>query len=161
LSLHGALAYTDGEYTSFPNAPVPLELTGYTSGGLPQVDATGGPLPGISEWAASLGGEYYRPLNLFGASGEFFTGFDAFYRDDFSSSSTPSEFLNVEAYTLTHLRFGFRADSGWSGYLWVRNALDEKYVELVQAAPAGQGVGHYGAQLGDPRYYGATLRFEF
>ncbi len=161
LSLHGALAYTDGEYISFPNAPVPLELTGYTQGGLPQVDATGGRLPGISEWAASLGGEYYRQLRLFGGSGEFFTGFDVYFRDDFSSSSTPSEFLNIEAYSLTNLRLGYRADSGWSGYLWVRNALDEEYVELVQAAPAGQGVGHYGAQLGDPRYYGATLRFEF
>jgi len=29
-----------------------------------------------------------------------------------------------------------------------------------RAAPAGQGVGHYGAQLGDPRYYGVTLRFD-
>jgi iron complex outermembrane receptor protein len=161
VTLHGAIAYSDGEYTSFANAPVPLELTGYTSGGLPQVDATGGRLPGVSEWAASFGGEYYRQLRLFGASGEFFTGFDVYYRDDFSSSSTPSEFLNIEAYSLTNLRFGYRADSGWSGYLWVRNALDEEYFELVQAAPAGQGAGHYGAQLGDPRYYGATLRFEF
>ncbi len=35
LSLNGALAYTDGEYLSFPNAPVPLELTGlhFTVGG--------------------------------------------------------------------------------------------------------------------------------
>ncbi len=96
-----------------------------------------------------------------GSPGELFTGFDIFYRDGFSSSATPSEFLNVDGYTLTNLRVGFRSNNGWSGYLWVRNAFDEEYFELLQAAPAGQGVGHYGAQLGDPRTYGVTLRFDF
>jgi iron complex outermembrane receptor protein len=158
LSLSGALAYTDGEYVSFANAPVPLELTGFPS---PSVDASGGRLPGISEWSASFGGEYRKSLTFLGTPGELFTGFDIFYRDDFSSSATPSEFLNIDGYALTNLRVGFRSNNGWSGQFWVRNAFDEEYFELLQAAPAGQGVGHYGAQLGDPRYYGITLRFDF
>jgi iron complex outermembrane receptor protein len=69
--------------------------------------------------------------------------------------------LNIDAYSLLNFRLGFRSDENWSGYLWVRNALDEEYFELLQAAPAGQGAGHYGAQLGDPRTYGVTLRFSF
>ena len=158
LSLSGALAYTDGEYVSFANAPIPLELTGYA---LPSVDASGMRLPGISEWSASFGGEYHKEANFLGTQGELFTGFDIFYRDEFSSSATPSEFLNIDGYSLTNLRVGFRASTGWTAQFWVRNAFDEEYVELLQAAPAGQGVGHYGAQLGDPRYYGVTLRFDF
>jgi iron complex outermembrane recepter protein len=161
LSLHGGFAYTDAEYTSFANAPVPLELTGYTQGGLPVVDATGGPLPGVSKWTGSFGGEYHNGGQLLRLPGEYFAGFDIYYRDGFSSSATPSEFLNVDAYSLTNLRAGFRADNGFSGFVWIRNAFDEEYIEMLQAAPAGQGVGHYGAQLGDPRTYGVTFRYQF
>lgn len=161
LSLQGALAYTDGRYVRFPNAPVPLELTGYTGPSGPQVDVSGLRLPGISRWSAALGGEYRRPAAALGESGELFAGADVFYRSGFSSSATPSEFLNVDGYGLLNLQLGFRAGTGWSAYLWVRNALDKQYVELLQPAPAGQGAGHYGAQLGDPRTFGLALRHAF
>jgi iron complex outermembrane receptor protein len=157
-SVFGSVAYTDGEYVSFPNAPIPLELTGQA---VPFVDASGGQLPGISKWAASAGGEYRIPVTFLGTAGEFFTAGEVSWRDDFSSSATPSRFLNVDAYALLNLRLGFRADNGWSTQLWLRNALDEEYFELLQAAPGGQGAGHYGAQLGDPRTYGVTLRYAF
>lgn len=164
VSLYGGIAYSDAEYTSFPNAPPPLELTGLQP--LPGqaaafVDATGGRLPGISKWSASFGGEYRKNVTFLSTPGELFTGFDVFYRSDFSSSATPSEYLNIDAYTLANLRFGFRSDANWSTYLWVRNVFDKEYFELLQAAPGGQGAGHYGAQLGDPRYYGITLRVNF
>jgi iron complex outermembrane receptor protein len=164
FSVYGALAYTDAKYTKFRNAPPPLEMTGLqpAPGQVAAfVDASGGRLPGISEWAASFGGEYRRSVNFLGTTGELFTGFDFFWRDDFSSSATPSEYLNIDAYSLLNFRVGFRSDDNWSGYFWVRNATDEKYFELLQAAPGGQGAGHYGAQLGDPRYYGITLRYSF
>jgi iron complex outermembrane receptor protein len=158
VSLYGSLAWTDGKYVSFPNAPLPLELTGQA---VPFFDASGGRLPGISKWAASLGSEYHVPVTFFGARGEFFAAADVFWRDEFSSSATPSQFLNVDAYTLVNLRLGFRADNGWSTQFWARNAFDEEYFELVQPAPGGQGAGHYGAQLGDPRTYGVTVRYGF
>ncbi|HEY8540318.1 MAG TPA: TonB-dependent receptor [Steroidobacteraceae bacterium] len=158
ISLYASVAYTDGEYTSFPNAPLPLELTGAPFN---SVDATGGRLPGISKWSGSVGAEYDRPARFLGNDGEFFTAFDVFYRDDFSSSATPSQYLNIDGYALVNARLGFRSDTGWTTYLWVRNAFDKDYFELLQAAPAGQGAGHYGAQLGDPRTYGITLRYSF
>jgi iron complex outermembrane receptor protein len=164
FSLYTALAYNDAEYISFANAPPPLELTGLPvppGQSAAFVDASGGRLPGISEWAASFGGEYRTQVNFFGTSGELFTGFDLFWRDDFSSSATPSQYLNIDAYGLLNLRLGFRSDGNWSGYFWVRNAADEEYFELLQAAPGGQGAGHYGAQLGEPRTYGATFRYAF
>ena len=164
FSLYGALAHTEAKYVSFTNAPLPLELTGAPvppGAAAASVDASGGRLPGISEWAVSFGGEHRRQVSFLGNSGELFTAFDLFWRDEFSSSSTPSQYLNVDAYALLNLRVGFRSDENWSGFFWVRNAADAKYFELLQAAPAGQGAGHYGAQLGDPRTYGLTLRLEF
>jgi iron complex outermembrane receptor protein len=158
FAVRSSVTYTDAEYVSFTDAPPPLEGTG----GPAFVDASGGVLPGISEWAASLGAEYRRQGNFFRKPGEFFTGLDVYYRDDFSSSATPSQYLNIEGYALLNLRVGFRSDNGgWSGYLWARNLTDEQYFEQLLAAPAGNGAGHYGAVLGDPRVYGATLRFSF
>jgi iron complex outermembrane receptor protein len=158
FAVRGSVTYTDAEYVSFKDAPPPLEGTG----GPAFVDASGGTLPGVSEWAASLGAEYRRQGTFFRKPGEFFTGLDVYYRDDFSSSATPSQYLNIEGYALLNLRVGFRSDNGgWSGYLWARNLTDEQYFEQLLAAPAGNGAGHFGAVLGDPRVYGATLRFSF
>jgi len=153
VSLHTAIAYSDGKYVSFTDAPPPLEETGGPS----SKDISGGALPGLSKWAASFGGEYTTPMKRFGGA-ELFTGFDVYYRGDFSSSPSPSRYLNVEGYSLLNFRVGFRADR-WSGYLWARNALDEEYFEQLLAAPAGNGAGHYGAVLGDPRTYGITVRY--
>ena len=160
FSLYTALAYNDAEYVSFPNAPPPLELAGLPvppGAAAAFVDASGGRLPGVSKYAASFGGEHRAQFS----AGELFTGFDLFWRDDFSSSSTPSQYLNIDAYSLLNFRVGFRSNKDWSGYLWVRNATDEEYFELLQAAPAGQGSGYYGAELGDARSYGLTFRFSF
>src|SRR5690606_36687649 len=123
LTLRAALVYAHGEYGSFRNAPPPVELTG----GPPAVDASGGRLPGLSKWSSSIGGEHRARLSLFGSPGELYTGLDVYYRDDFSSSPTPSGYLNIDGYSLLNAPIGFRAYSGWSVQLWSRNALDEKY----------------------------------
>jgi iron complex outermembrane receptor protein len=162
FSLLASLAYADGRYVRFTNAPVPLELTGYTrTNGQPEVDVSGKRLPGISKWTGSLGAEYRRSARFLGRDGEVYAGGDWFYRTGFSSSATPSEFLNVDGYGLLNLRVGFRTEDGWSAALWVRNALDKDHIELLQPAPAGQGAGHFGAQLGDPRTYGLTVQTRF
>lgn len=155
LSLYGALAYTDGKYVSFKNAPVPLEETG---GPAAFKDISGGRLPGISEWAGSLGGEIASKTATFaGQQGKFFLAFDAYYRSDFSSSPSPSQYLNIDAYTLLNGRLGFRATEGVTLFLWARNLLDKDYFE--QLLPAAGNAGHYAAVLGDPRTYGVTLRY--
>src|SRR5690606_25984922 len=51
LCLIGALAYKDGKYVSFTNAPVPLEGVG---GPEAIKDVSREELPGISKWSSSL-----------------------------------------------------------------------------------------------------------
>jgi iron complex outermembrane recepter protein len=152
--LRGALAYTDGKYVSFPDAPVPLELTG---GAATAIDISGQVLPGISKWAGSFGGEVTAALHAFGG-GQIFGGLDIYSRSDFSSSPTPSKYLWVDGYSILNARVGFRA-AKWSGYLWARNLTDEKYIE--QLLVAGGNAGQYAAVLGDPKTYGVTVRYSF
>ena len=154
LNVYGALAYTDGKYVTFTNAPVPLEETGGQSA---FKDISGGRLPGISKWAGSLGGEATTQGRFLGNVGNYFVAADGYYRSEFSSSASPSAYLNIKGYTLLNARAGFKATRGISAFVWVRNAFDKNYFE--QLLPAAGNAGHYAAVLGDPRTYGITLRF--
>lgn len=155
LSVYAAIAYTEGKYVTFTNAPVPLEETGGTTA---FKDISGQRLPGISKWAGSFGGEAStRRGNLLGQKGTYFFALDASYRSEFSSSPSPSQYLNIEAYTLLNGRLGFRATEGLSVFVWSRNLLNQNYFE--QLLPAAGNAGHYAAILGDPRTYGITLRY--
>lgn len=154
FTLYGAFAYTEGEYVSFKNAPVPLEETGGPSA---FKDISGGRLPGISKWSGSIGAEYSTATRFFGKAARFFIAADNYYRSSFSSSASPSAYLNVDGYTLLNARLGFRAPAGLSVFVWARNLLDKDYFE--QLLPAAGSAGHYAAVLGDPRTYGITLRY--
>ncbi|MFN7165084.1 MAG: TonB-dependent receptor [Hyphomonas sp.] len=155
FTTYASLAWTEGEYVSFPDAPPALEDTG----GPQSVDISGTRLPGISEWAASFGGEYRWNGGLLGRDGEYFTALDAFYRSDFSSSPTESRFLTVDGYSTLNGRLGFRSANGWDIYVWGKNLLDEEYFELLAAQPGNSGL--YVGQPADPRTYGVTLRARF
>ncbi len=159
FSFYGAAAYTDAKYVTFTNAPLPLEETGASKDGVQVAfkDISGGELPGISKWAGSLGGEYNTPTAFLGKAGKFFLALDGYYRSSFSSSPSPSAYLNIESYTLVNGRLGFRSNNGLSVFAWGRNLLDKDYYE--QLLPAGGNAGHYAGVLGDPRTYGITLRY--
>jgi iron complex outermembrane receptor protein len=152
VSFYLNAAYTDGVYVSFKDAPASLENTG----GPAFEDVSGKRLPGISKGAVSVGGEYSQPVALFGRGGQVFGAFDTSYRSSFSSSATPSKYLVVPSYSLTNVRFGFRASDGWTLSLWARNLFDKNYYDLLTAAPGNTGL--YVGQPGDPRTVGLTLR---
>jgi len=156
LSFYGALAYTEGKYVSFANAPVPLEETGAPAA---FKDVSGGDLPGISKWAGSLGGEVSTSGKFLGQTGRLFVAFDTYYRSSFSSSASPSQYLNVDGYVLLNCRAGFRSIEGTSIFLWGRNLLNKDYFE--QLLPAAGNAGHYAGVLGDPGTFGVTLRQSF
>ncbi|WP_304517646.1 TonB-dependent receptor [Cecembia rubra] len=151
----GALAYTDGKYVKFTNAPVPLEEVGGES----FKDISGGRLPGVSRWAGSFGGEWTKGAKFLGLSGKFFVGSELFFRSEFSSSPSPSQFMNIDGYGLLNARTGFRGDNGFSMFIWSRNLTDTQYFE--QLLPGAGNAGHIAAVLGDPRTIGITLKFNF
>jgi iron complex outermembrane receptor protein len=161
FSFYASGAYTDGKYVTFTNAPLPLEETGLTVEGVQVAfkDISGERLPGISRWATSVGGEFTTPVDFFRQSGNFFIAFDSYYRSEFSSSPSPSEYLNIDGYALVNGRIGFRASPGTSITLWARNLLNKNYFE--QLLVAGGNAGHYAGVLGDPRTCGVTLRHTF
>ncbi len=156
FNLYGNAAWTDGKFETFTGAPPALEDSG---GAIQVADASGTRLPGLSEWAASFGGEYTQPGAFGGRQGEFFAAADVSYRSDFSSSPTESDFLNIDSYSLLNLRAGFRGDNGWDLFAWGRNILDEEYFEIL--SQGGSSSGYYAGLPGDPRTYGVTLRGVF
>jgi iron complex outermembrane receptor protein len=93
---------------------------------------------------------------MLGRAGEFFGAFDASYRSSFSSSASASRYLAIDDYSLLNTRVGFRWSNDWALSLWVRNLLDEKYFELLSAAPGNSGL--YVGLPGDPRTLGVTMR---
>ncbi len=161
FTFYGAATYTDGRYVHFTNAPLPLEETGLTVNGVQVAfkDISGSRLPGISRWATSAGGEFATPAAFLGKAGKFFLALESFYRSSFSSSPSPSAFLNVKGYSLVNGRLGFKSNNGFSAFFWSRNLFNTNYYE--QLLPAGGNAGHYAGVLGDQRTYGVTLKYNF
>lgn len=153
LSINGGIAYTDGKYITFLNAPVPLEETGGPSA---FKDISGTDLPGISRWAGTFGSEILASGKFLGLSGKYSLAFDTYYPSSFSSSPSVSKYLVINGYALLNIRVGFKASKGTSIFIWVRNLFDKNYFE--QLLPAAGNAGQYAAVLGDPRTYGVTLR---
>ncbi len=156
FKLNGALAYTDARYIKFSNAPVPLEEVG---GPEAFKDISGGELPGVSKWSGNLSGELLQKGKLLGLEGHYFLGSDVFARTGFSSSPSPSRFLNIPGYALLHARIGYKASNGFAVFVWGRNLTDKDYYEQLLAAPGSYG--QYAGVVADPRTYGITLRFQF
>ena len=120
-------------------------------------DISGSRLPGLSKWTGSLGSEFVTSARFFGKPAKFFIAADSYYRSSFSSSASPSKYLNIDGYALVNARLGYRIPGGLSAFLWARNLLDKNYFE--QLLPAAGNAGHYAAVLADPRTYGITFRY--
>ena len=166
LSLNASVAYTEGKYVEFKNAPLPLEETGATTidpttnKSVQQAfkDISGSELPGISKWNVALGAELSTKGKLFDNEGRFFVATDLSHRSAFSSNPTPSTVLRVNGYSLLNARLGFRSGQ-YTIFVWSRNVANTNYFEQLQAAAGNSGL--YAGVVGDPRTYGATLRFNF
>jgi iron complex outermembrane receptor protein len=168
-------AFTDHEYVRFVDAPCPPELSGGTTATGSQVPGAAGTpgalspancnisgqwLPGISKWALSYGTQYEFPgATLLGREGKAYVGFDGSYRSRYSSNASRSAYTDISGYALANVRVGFRGESGWDVYGWVRNALDRDYFEVLATTPGNTGL--ISGQPADPRTYGVTVRVDF
>lgn len=166
--------YNDDKYVTFVDAPCPPELSGGTTVSGSQVPGAAGTpgalspvncnvsgqwLPGVSNWAFSWGGEYALPSNFWGKSGEWYLGYDASFRSKFSSNASRSAYTDVNGYSLHNFRVGFRTYNGIDVSLWARNVFDQDYFEQLLVAPGSTGL--IAGIPGDPRTFGATLRYQF
>lgn len=106
-----------------------------------------------------MGGEISGAGKFLSQAGRFFLAVDGYYRSSYSSSASPSKYLNIDGYALLNGRVGFRASNGVSIFVWGRNLLNQDYFE--QFLPAAGNAGHYAGVLGDPQTYGITLRYSY
>jgi iron complex outermembrane receptor protein len=173
LNLYANAAFTDAKYVRFVDAPCPPELSGGsalaagarpaaagTPGASPDnCDISGQWLPGVSRWAFSYGAEYGVPARVAGIDGRFYLGYDGSYRSKFSSNPSRSAYTDIDGYAVSNFRLGFQQERRWNAFLWLRNAFDKDYYELLatQSGSTGLIVG----QPGDPRTYGLTVSHSF
>jgi iron complex outermembrane receptor protein len=159
ISFYVSGAYTDAKYVKFTNAPLPLEETGLNVNDQSVYfkDISGSQLPGVSKWTTSAGGEFSTEAKFVSENTRFFVAVDDYFRSRFSSSPTPSKYLNIAGYTLVNARLGYRAIRGLSAYVWGRNVFNQNYFE--QLLPATGNAGQYAGVLGDQRTFGITLRY--
>ncbi|WP_019514994.1 TonB-dependent receptor [Sphingomonas sp. Mn802worker] len=178
LNVYANAAYTDAKYQRFTDAPCPPELSGGTAlpivngqvvgtpaaagtpgNSLPFCNISGQRIPGVSKWAFSYGAEYGVPTNFGGADGNFYLGYDGSYRSNFSSNPSESIYTQVNGYSISNVRVGYREGSRLNVFGWVRNVFDQDYFELLatQSGNTGLVVG----QPGDPRTYGLTFSASF
>lgn len=153
LGLWGSATWSDGEYTSYRNAPCPLEaITSSTS----SCDLSGRPLPALPRWAFAGGAEYTHPFALHRLAGEIFLRGDFSYRSDIFGDATDSAAAVMPAYGLVNVVVGFRQDGPWELLFWGRNVFDADYLQnvTVQAGNSGLVLG----LPGDPASIGVTVR---
>jgi len=156
LDAYANIAWTDAKYASFTNGPCPLESIGTST---LACDLSGKDLPGVSPWAGSIGGELHRDVQGLGQAGEAYFGADASYRSTYNADAAVSSHTEIEGYSIVNLRAGFRSDNGWEAFIFLKNAFDEDYLQLltVQAGNSGLVLG----TPGDPRTVGITLRARY
>ncbi|MET0241155.1 MAG: TonB-dependent receptor [Sphingobium sp.] len=157
LTLGASATYNDAHFSSYKNGACPyLERTAANVG---VCDLTGKPLAGVSDFVYNLSAEYSLPVgDLFGSSANFYIGGDYNHRSSFYGALNDDPFSLVPGYGLANAYFGVRDESGkWDLKVWGRNLANKLY--YVNASVDQATTYSYSGVLGDPRFYGATLRF--
>jgi iron complex outermembrane receptor protein len=90
--------------------------------------------------------------------GQVYLGYDGSYRSKFSSNPSYSAYMNIDGYSLSNFRLGYR-HKDFNIYAWVRNAFDQHYFELLSAQSGSTGL--IVGQPGDPRTFGGTISKSF
>jgi len=148
FTLSGGLTALHDRFTNFPDATISTQVpTGIvvTTG-----SAKGNRLPYSPDFSGSITGTYHVPTSFGEAS------FDASYSYNAGYFSQPDNILRQPAYSLLALGAGLKLDNGVRVRAWVRNALDAKIYNVLDA-----GTFDSGDALQAPRTYGVTLSAKF
>lgn len=150
LTVSGAVAYVDSEYTRFPGS---LFTIPNPAGGnmIVSRDVSGNKLAGAPKWTPSLRAayEFEAPSGRFAVSALYSYNSGFFWAAD--------NRIRESSYALANLSGSWTApNGGLSVTLWGKNLLDEKYHTFVITSNTGD-VGSPGA----PLTYGVTVGLHF
>lgn len=172
LSFQGGVTYTDAEYGNFTAADLS------SPGNFPQLSLLPGARASFApEWSATGSINYDRNVGN-GLRAGF--SLAAKYMDDYNTGSDLLPAKQQEAFTTMNGRIMLGAeDERWTAEFWVQNLTDEEYIQVAYNAPLqgsafqstvqangtfydpARDTQTYDAFLGQPRTYGATLRFKY
>ena len=150
-SLNGS--YNDVTYTSYPNAPCPVGVTGICN-------LTGQPVYQAPKWIWNALVRYewkwrddLRP----------YVQAQATYRSGVFGTVDDSPYGWIPDYSLVNARLGAKFGHGrYDASIWVNNLTDKTYFQnLGTASIVGAAAFGFAGQLGAPRTWGATLRAQF
>ncbi|KQY80461.1 TonB-dependent receptor [Brevundimonas sp. Root1423] len=177
LSMQGGVTYTDAEYGVFTAADL------VDPNNFPAASLLPGSRPSFApEWSASLSINYDRNIGNGLRAGFSLAGK---YMSEYNTGSDLSPFKMQDAFTTMNGRITLGSeDERWTADFWVQNLTDEEYLQVgyngplqgtaFQTTVQPAGTSHpgtyynqaldtqtYNAFLGQPRTYGATLRFKY
>jgi len=154
ISVYASGTFNPVEYVSYTSAPCPFELR---APGQPTVcDLSGRTSALAPKYAASAGATYTLDLTD-GLAG--YLGADYSYRSSFYSSFDLSRYSRIPQTSLLNARIGLKDRNGrWDAQIWSTNLLDSLY---WLSKTIDTETGRITGQLGEPRMYGATFRYNF
>jgi iron complex outermembrane receptor protein len=154
--INGGASYTDATYDSYKGGQC---YTGQTEaqgciGGVQ--DLSGTKLPNAPEWKFSIQTRYDIELNM-----PFNVFISGAYRwqNESVGEVTHNPLTNRESYGVLDAMVGLEADDrAWNVQLFVKNLLDDFYVDLKN--PSGAGIAHY-LNRDANRYIGVEFEYRF
>lgn len=154
LSLYAAATYNPTEYASYKSAQCPWEKR---APGQPVVcDLSGQQLPVAPKYSASAGGDFTTDIT----SGlRLFIGADFSHRSSYTTTTNNSRYSRIDPVSLVNARVGLKDANGhWEALIWSQNLLDSLY---FLTKTLDEQTGRLSGLLGDPRTFGATVRYYF
>ncbi|CAN5251354.1 hypothetical protein BH10PSE15_BH10PSE15_10400 [soil metagenome] len=158
LSLTAAAIYDDGKYVSYKNGQCPyLEVTAAYGG---VCDLSGRRLTGVSKFVYNLSAEYAHPVGtILGLDAEAYVGGDDNHRSSAFGTLNDDPYGLIPAYGIANAYVGLRDPNGkWDLKVWGRNLANTLYYTNTSVDSAT--TYSYAGSLGDPRFYGLTLRLK-
>jgi iron complex outermembrane receptor protein len=150
LSLTVSGVYDDAIYTSLNSTTCPYLQSYQTSCSL-----TGQQLAGVSHWAGTFTGEYAHSV---AQDIEAYFGGDWTARTGYYSQLNDDIFSHIAGYGTINLHVGIRnIEQRWDLSLWSTNLLNQNY---YTALTPSKSFGYTTGALGDPRFFGMTLRLK-
>lgn len=159
LNLTAAATYNDAHFRSYINGACPY--LDRTAANLGVCDLSGKRVSGVSKYVVNASAEYgFAVGKAVGVESEAYFGGDYSYRSSAYGALNDDPYSLIPGYGIFNAYVGLRDPAGvWDLKLWGRNLFNKLY--YVNASVDQATSYSYGGVVGDPRYYGATLRVKF